>query len=614
MKNFTSKQKEIVARKLGYDGPMQGFDDFVKSSPALEARFSAVTQKYVEKMAKGGVVKKMATGGSVTGGGDVTYSDVGGTPQAADAAVLKATTMDAPTADQLVGTGSIAPATAAVATPSTVTSTQQVAAPTQVGASTFNAATSTPAMQTAMDGVDAAQGDVSQDAQVVAAQQDPTTTDVGTVQAAQLDQAQTVQGVPTRTAQADEMVSGTGVDMTAANKLADQTASTAAQGTVTDQMTVQGQLSTLTANFDASNPPSWAAGAVRAANAMLASRGLSASSMAGQAVVQAAMESALPIASADAQAFQQMASQNLSNRQQSAVLAAQQRAQFMGQNFDQAFQTKVLNAAKVADIANTNFNAQQQVALENARMAQTVDLNNLSNNQAVVMANAAQIASLEAANLNARQQAAVVNAQSFLQMDMANLGNEQQAVMFKSQQISQSILSDTAAVNASKQFNATSQNQTDQFMSTMVSQVSQFNAAQTNAVNQFNSDQVNALSKFNAEQQNARSKFNSEQRLVIDQSNAQWRREISTADTAAINASNYLNAQNIQGLTVAEYNNQSQFYRDQIQHAFDSYENDNDRMIQMAVANIAAKSETTSAQTSAEGDMWSALGIWAASL
>ena len=67
MSEFTSKQKEIVARKLGYDGPMQGFDEFVASSPALQARYNMVTQKYVERMAKGGMVKKYAAGGDVSG-------------------------------------------------------------------------------------------------------------------------------------------------------------------------------------------------------------------------------------------------------------------------------------------------------------------------------------------------------------------------------------------------------------------------------------------------------------------------------------------------------------------------------------------------------------------
>lgn len=61
-KNFTAKQKEIVARKLGYDGPMQGFDEFLQSSPALAMKYGMVADKY---MAKGGVVKKYADGGVV---------------------------------------------------------------------------------------------------------------------------------------------------------------------------------------------------------------------------------------------------------------------------------------------------------------------------------------------------------------------------------------------------------------------------------------------------------------------------------------------------------------------------------------------------------------------
>ena len=64
MKKFTSQQRAVIAKKLGYEGPMQGFDQFLESSPALKAKYNAVTNKYAQKMAKGGVVKKMAAGGS----------------------------------------------------------------------------------------------------------------------------------------------------------------------------------------------------------------------------------------------------------------------------------------------------------------------------------------------------------------------------------------------------------------------------------------------------------------------------------------------------------------------------------------------------------------------
>jgi hypothetical protein len=609
-KEFTSGQKEILARKLGYDGPMQGFDQYIRSSPALAAKYSTITDKYVQRMAKGGLTRKKFAVGGVTGGDEIKYSTQSGME---GKPIAPASTMMTPEtqtvkSDELLSTSSVAPDTAVQAKAAQTDTVATAVAPAPIATSTMTASSATPAITAAMQGVAPAQGTVSDKAQVTAAEQAPTSTAVGDVQAAQLDSAQKVVAPADRVVQDGEMITSTGVDMTAAERVAQQTAASAAQGTVTEEMTVQGQLNKVMANFDAGNPPAWAASTMRTAVAQMAARGLSASSMAGQSIIQAAMEAAVPIANADAQVFQQMGMQNLSNRQQTAVLAAQQRAAFLGQDFDQAFQMRVTNASKVSDIANMNFTASQQVALENARMAQTVDLANLGNRQAVVMAEAAQIATLETTNLNNRQQAQVTNAQNFLQMDMANLDNQQQTTLFKSQQITTALLSDTAAENASKQFNASSQNQTDQFMASMTAQVSQFNAAQNNAMEQFNIDQENAIVKLNAEAQNAREQFNSSQRLVIDQSNAQWRRDTSTANTTAINSANYLNAQNMQQLTLAEYNNETQLYRDQIQQAFDSYESAQDRIVDMATAAMTANATKDAAQKSAEGDMWGAVG------
>ena len=287
---------------------------------------------------------------------------------------------------------------------------------------------------------------------------------------------------------------------------------------------------------------------------------------------------------------------NLSNKQQTALANAQIEAALKGQELTNKQQTNIVNAARVAEIANVNFSAEQQNALANAQFIQQINLADLSNQQATVLANAATFASMDMANLNNRQQAAVLNAQSFLQMDMSNLDRDQQATLFKGQQMVQTLLSDAAAENAMKQFNASSQTQVDQFMVTMASQVSQFNAAQKNALEQFNTDQANAVAKFNAEQTNARDNFNAQQRLVIDQSNAQWRREVSTADTAALNAALYLGAQNLQQMTLAEYNNETQLYRDQLEKAWSSFEKNEDRVRDIMVSQISAKASTDVAE------------------
>jgi len=383
-----------------------------------------------------------------------------------------------------------------------------------------------------------------------------------------------------REIQDGEIVSGASADATKAAKFTEQI--DAATATPSEKATVQGQLVGLMEQFDGTTPPAWAAGAVRLANQQMAARGVSASSMAGQAIMQAAMESALPIAQADAATQAQFEAQNLSNRQARAMLAAEQRAKFLGQEFDQDFQTRVLKASTISDIANMNFTADQQIQLENARSVQTMNLENLSNRQAMVLAEASALANLDMGNLNNRQQTAVQNAQNFLQLDMANLSNEQQTELFKSQQVINSMLTDQAAVNASRQFNAQSENQANQFYDNLNSTINMFNSEQQNAQERFNAGQVNAANQFNAEMKNQREQFNAQNQLVVDQSNAQWRREIATADTAAINRANELNAINTLDISNTAYNNMWQLYGDQMEWAWTSAENQQDRLNELA--------------------------------
>jgi hypothetical protein len=339
----------------------------------------------------------------------------------------------------------------------------------------------------------------------------------------------------TREIQAGELITGS-ADATKAAAFTEQIE--AAQATPSDKATVKGQLTELMQDFEGGETPPWAAGALRNATAAMAQRGLGASSMAGQALVQAAMESALPIAAADAQTVAGFEMANLSNRQQRAMLAAEQRAAFIGQEFDQNFQAKVQNASRIADVANMNFTAEQQIALENSRNANSMNMANLTNRQALIMGEAAAISNLEMANLSNQQQAALQNAQTFLQMDMANLNNRQQTEMFKSQSMIQSIFTDQAATNASLQFNASSENQTKQFMASMRSQVNQFNASQTNSMSQFNVNEMNGMAKFNSDMRNQRDQFNATNQLVIAQANAQWRQSVVTMNTAAQNEAN----------------------------------------------------------------------------
>ena len=487
------------------------------------------------------------------------------------------------TADTLVasGTGQVA---GDFAVPTTVAGTATAIPQVATAANLMQPQQASQQVEQALTQTQTAQGTVSPEAQIQAQQQ--TASSIGQLDAAQGVANQMVSPVQ-RQIQAGELVSGV-ANAETASKYTEQIQ--AATATPSEKATVQGQLASLTADFDATNPPAWAAGALRGVQAVMQQRGLGASSIAGQAMIQAALESALPIAQADASVQAQFETQNLSNRQQRAMLAAQQRAQFIGQEFDQAFQARVQNASRIGDIANTNFNAEQQIALENSRAANTMNLNNLSNRQALVIAEASALANLDLSNLSNRQQSAVQNAQNFLQMDMANLSNQQQTNMFNAQQRIQSLFTDQAATNAASQFNATSQNQVDQFFASLGQQTSQFNATQVNAQEQYNAGQRNTVERFNAELNNQRDQFNAQNQMVIAQSNANWRRQIATQATAATNRANELNAQAVLGLSNQAYNNLWQYYGDTMEWAWTSAENERSRVVELAKAQLAADS------------------------
>ena len=249
---------------------------------------------------------------------------------------------------------------------------------------------------------------------------------------------------------------------------------TAQQEQVDAQSTVQGQLASLTAQFDGGEIPSWAAPSIRLAEQRLAARGMGASTMAGEAILNAAMEAATPIAAADAQTF----------------------------------------------------------------------------------------AAFQQANLNNRQQAEVLNSQQTLQLDIQNLNNEQQTRVFNSQQRVQALFNDQSAINSSKQFNASSEQQNDQFFAGLFNETSKFNAQQQNAIAQFNAGQTNTMAQFNANLENQREQFNTKNSILIDQSNAVWRRQINTQNTALQNAANQMNVMNRFNMSQTALNNRWQQFRD----------------------------------------------------
>jgi hypothetical protein len=137
----------------------------------------------------------------------------------------------------------------------------------------MQATQATQAVNTALQATQAAQANPQDPrAQVTAAQQ--TASSVGNLQAAQ-GNAILMNNPQQRQIQAGELISGTGVDATLAAQATAATQAAAASAQPSQQALVQGQMANLMTQFNGTNPPAWAAGAVRLANQQMAARGLS---------------------------------------------------------------------------------------------------------------------------------------------------------------------------------------------------------------------------------------------------------------------------------------------------------------------------------------------------
>ena len=87
-----------------------------------------------------------------------------------------------------------------------------------------------------------------------------------------------------------------------------------------------------------------------------------------------------------------------------------------------------------------------------------------------------------------------------------------------------------------------------------------------------------------------------------DQNNAQWRREIATADTTAINRANELNATALLNMSNSAYNNLWQYYNDVMEMSWESTENERQRVVSMAIAQLNSETQKELGELKADYD------------
>jgi len=301
------------------------------------------------------------------------------------------------------------------------------------------------------------------------------------------------------------------------------------------------------------------------------------------------------------------------------------------QDIETSLQTGSALPAYLRGVASATKAAMQQRGLgSSSMMAEALADGLLTASIPIAQADADTYKAMIFQNLNNRQQAAITNANNYFQMDMANLSNRQQASLQNLNVRQNFLLSDQAAQNAARQFNAQSQNQVDQFYSNLSAQINEQNAARSDAMNQFataesnkisglnaqnkmaveksNADRAAVVNQFNAQLEDQRQRFNVQNQRVIDQSNVEWRRTINTANTTVTNATNQLNAQNLLNMSNFALSSLWQQWRDEAAWVNSSSEKVEDRAHNVAMAALERSTELDLADSNKTSALYQLLG------
>ena len=224
--------------------------------------------------------------------------------------------------------------------------------------------------------------------------------------------------------------------------------------------------------------PAWAAPAVRRVSGIMQQRGVGASSMASAAMVQAIMESGIPIAQADAQAYATMQLKNLDFKQKAALQ----------------------NALTYSQMDQANLNNRLKAASQNAQAFLAMDTQNLTNKQqAETLTYQSQIQATltDVAAENATSQ---LNAKTETQVEefFAELGAQVNAA--NKNRASAMRQYNTSEKNAMQQFAVQAEQAREKFNTNMRYTIDQANAnwrRQINTVNTATQNEVNRLNVQN---------------------------------------------------------------------------------------------------------------------
>ena len=185
---------------------------------------------------------------------------------------------------------------------------------------------------------------------------------------------------------------------------------TAAVAALPQEALVSVQMENLLGGIEEGTTPVWARPAVDAVNQMMAQRGLSVSTVGRDALFNAIIQTALPMAQSNAQALQARATQNLSNQQQANLAQSQQTMQVRMENLG----NRQLAASQTAQMA-------QQIKVQQGTFTAEAKITTAQQQQQTRMQEMQGEQQRQAQISAQKQQAAVATFSADVQKDLADL-------------------------------------------------------------------------------------------------------------------------------------------------------------------------------------------------
>lgn len=323
------------------------------------------------------------------------------------------------------------------------------------------------------------------------------------------------------------------------------------------------KLNGLLAGMENGDVPMWARPAVTKVEQSLAARGIGASSVGRDSLFNAIIQSAMPIAQADAN-FEQDANKTGYQARVNAIMS----------DSAQEFAARQFNASSINQRNQFISGLQAQVDQQNAARKDSMSQFNASEKNRINQFNVQQTNETSRFNVSEANRVELANAQQQSATSLANAQLETQVSMANADAATRTSLA---------------------------------NAQQKTQVSISNAQMANDMAKFTVGLEAQRDQFNTQQANLIAQADVNWRRSLNTAETAGINAANQANVANAFNLTNQAQQNIWQESRDYAHWAETANENMIARKHEGAMRILLASEASAAAEAQADAGKTS---IW----